>query len=435
MKLLRRSLSATLGGDLVTVATVDSFQGQEYDVVVVSAVRGSAGGAGGAGFLADRPRLNVLLTRARMGLVIIGHAPTLARSPGWGRLLISLKERGLATGSGLEAVPLSERNSCSAEGYFGAKVPPLLCAQQSSEPPFSAPPDPTPFPSGPGAWLDFASLPQRRWRTPAPPPPPESFSWRALLESKDLTGSIFLCTDRTFDECIRRSLFGLPAAQATLVRTIFSRARSTLLFLYNTTARTLHGPFETAGAPGFPLAPKAWVPPQAEASGTLRVWTPFPAQLPVRRLGIAVPPLSWRSFASTMRFASIENTARGSRKFRQQLHAAQVLVSSKIQHVRVASLACVSACGVVGVRQCLWHRWHASVLVASLACVSACGAVGIRQCLWRRWHASVLVASLACVSACGVVGIRQCLWRHWHAPVRVVSLAYTRFLAHVLVTC
>ena len=124
MKLLRRSLSATLGGDLVTVATVDSFQGQEYDVVVVSAVRGSAGGAGGAGFLADRPRLNVLLTRARMGLVIIGHAPTLARSPGWGRLLISLKERSLATGSGLEAVPLSARNSCSAEGYFGAKVPP-----------------------------------------------------------------------------------------------------------------------------------------------------------------------------------------------------------------------------------------------------------------------------------------------------------------------
>lgn len=63
--------------DAITVNTVDSFQGQERDVVVISLVR--ANDAGQIGFLRDLRRMNVAMTRARMKLIIIGSASTLCR--------------------------------------------------------------------------------------------------------------------------------------------------------------------------------------------------------------------------------------------------------------------------------------------------------------------------------------------------------------------
>ena len=64
---------------LLTVHTVDGFQGQERDVVFVSLVR--ANEEGQIGFLRDLRRMNVAITRARMKLVILGDAVTLARHP------------------------------------------------------------------------------------------------------------------------------------------------------------------------------------------------------------------------------------------------------------------------------------------------------------------------------------------------------------------
>ena len=61
----------------ITINTVDAFQGQERDVILVSLVR--ANEAGEIGFLNDLRRMNVAITRARMKLIILGASTTLCR--------------------------------------------------------------------------------------------------------------------------------------------------------------------------------------------------------------------------------------------------------------------------------------------------------------------------------------------------------------------
>ena len=64
---------------LITVHTVDGFQGQERDVIMISLVR--ANEKGQIVFLRDLRRMNVAITRARMKLLILGEAVTLTRHP------------------------------------------------------------------------------------------------------------------------------------------------------------------------------------------------------------------------------------------------------------------------------------------------------------------------------------------------------------------
>lgn len=68
----------------ISVNTVDGFQGQERDVIVISLVRSND--EGNIGFLRDLRRMNVAMTRARMKLIIIGDVPTLTRHPFYRRL-------------------------------------------------------------------------------------------------------------------------------------------------------------------------------------------------------------------------------------------------------------------------------------------------------------------------------------------------------------
>lgn len=63
----------------ISVNTVDGFQGQERDVIVISMVRSND--TGQIGFLRDLRRMNVAMTRARMKLIILGDPKTLTRHP------------------------------------------------------------------------------------------------------------------------------------------------------------------------------------------------------------------------------------------------------------------------------------------------------------------------------------------------------------------
>lgn len=78
--------------DLITIDTVDGFQGQERDLMLISLTRSNERGE--IGFLADERRMNVALTRAKRKLVLIGDSSTLASNSFFDSLLGYFEEKG-----------------------------------------------------------------------------------------------------------------------------------------------------------------------------------------------------------------------------------------------------------------------------------------------------------------------------------------------------
>ena len=75
---------------LISVNTVDGFQGQERDIIIISMVRDNEQGQ--IGFLRDLRRMNVAITRARMKLIILGDAATLTKHPFYRQLYEYIQE-------------------------------------------------------------------------------------------------------------------------------------------------------------------------------------------------------------------------------------------------------------------------------------------------------------------------------------------------------
>lgn len=75
---------------VLRIATVDSFQGEEAKIVIISLVRSNM--IKSVGFLKTTNRINVLLSRAKHGMYIMGNADTYAHIPMWSKVLGMLKE-------------------------------------------------------------------------------------------------------------------------------------------------------------------------------------------------------------------------------------------------------------------------------------------------------------------------------------------------------
>lgn len=74
----------------IACSTIDSFQGRESDIIVFSTVRCNV--EGDLGFLDDPRRLNVMWTRARLALIIVGDRRTLSTNPLWKRAVEACTE-------------------------------------------------------------------------------------------------------------------------------------------------------------------------------------------------------------------------------------------------------------------------------------------------------------------------------------------------------
>jgi superfamily I DNA and/or RNA helicase len=70
--------------ELLRIATVDNFQGEEAKVIIISLVRSNMDSK--VGFLKTSNRINVLLSRAKHGMYLIGNSRTYANVPMWSKL-------------------------------------------------------------------------------------------------------------------------------------------------------------------------------------------------------------------------------------------------------------------------------------------------------------------------------------------------------------
>ncbi|KAF8443044.1 SEN1 N terminal-domain-containing protein [Boletus edulis BED1] len=97
---MQRTFERRFGEDIrgkIHFNTVDGFQGQEKDIIILSCVRAGPG-VQSVGFLADVRRMNVALTRAKSSLFILGNTATLERSDAdWKEIVNNARTRSLLT--------------------------------------------------------------------------------------------------------------------------------------------------------------------------------------------------------------------------------------------------------------------------------------------------------------------------------------------------
>ncbi|MCR4680143.1 MAG: hypothetical protein K5636_00835 [Bacteroidales bacterium] len=82
----------------MSVNTVDGFQGQERDIILISMVRDNEQGS--IGFLKDIRRMNVAITRAKRKLIVVGNCETLSKNEFYRELVEYFQENGIVKAAG-----------------------------------------------------------------------------------------------------------------------------------------------------------------------------------------------------------------------------------------------------------------------------------------------------------------------------------------------
>lgn len=124
VRALRKTLREWLPPDqrrLLEIASVDNFQGREKELIIFSAVRSNH--RGNVGFLADWRRLNVMLTRARRGLVVIGNAKTLRYDSHWQQWLEWCHHLGVACKAPFLPKSRRMRKQAASAGAWSQRAP------------------------------------------------------------------------------------------------------------------------------------------------------------------------------------------------------------------------------------------------------------------------------------------------------------------------
>ncbi len=106
----------------IEVASVDSFQGREKEYIILSCVRSNENA--GIGFLNDPRRLNVALTRARHGVVVLGNPKVLSKQALWHDLLMHYRDAGCLVEGPLSALKPSSVQLALPKRTSRAFIPP-----------------------------------------------------------------------------------------------------------------------------------------------------------------------------------------------------------------------------------------------------------------------------------------------------------------------